>query len=242
VSAPLVIEHLDVIEQGLLGVGVALKALGFFALHRREPALHHRVVIAIAPAAHVARDSVRVEARAIVLARIRAALVGVMQQPRLGAPAIERFAERAEREVAVIHGTQRPADDEPGMQIHDGRQIQLGAAADEELRRVSDPALIRTLGDELSRFSLRSRASSLVAPPDPVWDDRAASEATLERRGFHTIWAEGQDSLNRALGLTCRDGTRTIQANIGAERARSIRNADASSLRSSPSTRDCIRH
>src|SRR4030095_13474058 len=108
VSAPLVIEHLDVIERGLLGVGVALKALGFFALHRREPALHHRVVIAIAPAAHVARDSVRVEARAIVLARIRAALVGVMQQPRLGAPAIERFAERAEREVAVIHGTQRP--------------------------------------------------------------------------------------------------------------------------------------
>ena len=31
-SAPLVIEHLDVIEQGLLGVGVALKALGIFAL------------------------------------------------------------------------------------------------------------------------------------------------------------------------------------------------------------------
>jgi hypothetical protein len=40
------------------------------------------------------------------------------------------------------------------MQIHDGRQIQLGAAADEELRRVSDPALIRTLGDELSSSTL----------------------------------------------------------------------------------------
>ena len=52
--------------------------------------------------------------------------------------------------MAVIHGTQRPADDEPGMQIHDGRQIQLGAAADEELRRVADPTLIRTLGDEPS--------------------------------------------------------------------------------------------
>src|SRR4029450_9064878 len=59
VSAPLVIEHLDVIGQGRLGVGVALKALGFFALHRREPALHHRVVIAIAPAVHAARDSAR---------------------------------------------------------------------------------------------------------------------------------------------------------------------------------------
>jgi len=30
-------EHLDVLDRGLLGVGVALEALGFFALHRRDP-------------------------------------------------------------------------------------------------------------------------------------------------------------------------------------------------------------
>ncbi len=109
-------------------------------------------VIAMAPAAHAARDAGRVEVRAIVLARRCAALVGVMQQLRLGAPALERVVERAAREVAVIHGTQRPADDEPGMPIHDGRQLPLGAAADadEELRHLADPALIRTLGDERS--------------------------------------------------------------------------------------------
>ena len=33
VATPLVIKHLDVIEQGLLRVGVALEALTLFALH-----------------------------------------------------------------------------------------------------------------------------------------------------------------------------------------------------------------
>ena len=50
-SAPLVIEHLDVIEQGRLRVRVALEAIAFFALHRRKEAFHHRVVVAIAAAA-----------------------------------------------------------------------------------------------------------------------------------------------------------------------------------------------
>jgi hypothetical protein len=37
----------------------------------------------------------------------------------------------------------------------------------------------------------------------------------LESRGFVTIWAPGQDSLNRAIGLKFSEGTRTVQAHIG---------------------------
>lgn len=48
----LVMEHLDVVEQGLLGVGVSLEALALSALEHRQPALHHGVVLAIAPPTH----------------------------------------------------------------------------------------------------------------------------------------------------------------------------------------------
>jgi hypothetical protein len=37
----------------------------------------------------------------------------------------------------------------------------------------------------------------------------------LDHRGFGTIWAPGQDSLNRALGIKFSEGTRTVQAHIG---------------------------
>src|SRR3954467_14018464 len=37
VPAPLVIEHLDVVEQCLLGVCIAFEVLALLALHRREP-------------------------------------------------------------------------------------------------------------------------------------------------------------------------------------------------------------
>src|SRR5436190_23955153 len=79
-AAPLVIEHLDVIEQDLLRVSVTLEALRLLALHGGEPALDHRVVIAIAATTHGTGDAVLVEPRAVVLARVGAALIRVMEQ------------------------------------------------------------------------------------------------------------------------------------------------------------------
>ena len=90
------------------------------------------------------------EAGAIVLARVRAALIGVVQQAGVRTAPLHRLVERAQREVAVVDRTERPAHDEPGVEVQDGRQIQLGAAADDELRRVADPALIGPLGRELA--------------------------------------------------------------------------------------------
>ena len=40
-------------------------------------------VVAIAPATHAADDAARVEEVLVVLARVRAALVGVMQEPEV---------------------------------------------------------------------------------------------------------------------------------------------------------------
>jgi hypothetical protein len=68
VAAPLVIEHLDVIEQGLLRVRVALEALALFALDRQEPGLDHGVVVTIAATTHRTRDAELLEPRPIVFA------------------------------------------------------------------------------------------------------------------------------------------------------------------------------
>src|SRR4029079_16096364 len=55
----LVVEDLDVVEEVLLGLGVALEPLAELELQRREPALHRSVVVAVATPAHAALDAVR---------------------------------------------------------------------------------------------------------------------------------------------------------------------------------------
>ena len=55
-----------------------------------------------------------------------------------------------ERQMSVIDGAQRPADDETRIQVEDGRQVQLAALADHELRGVADPALVGRFGRELA--------------------------------------------------------------------------------------------
>src|SRR5262249_56918586 len=79
-APPLVIKHLDVVEQGLLRVGVAFEPIALFTLDCREPAFHHGIVVAIAAATHRAGDAVLLESGPIILARVSAALVGVMQE------------------------------------------------------------------------------------------------------------------------------------------------------------------
>ena len=84
VSSPLVVEHLNVVEQRHLGVAAAGEVFPELVLHRGEPTLHDGIVIAVAPTAHAASDSMRLDDPLIVLARIRAPLVGVMQETRTG--------------------------------------------------------------------------------------------------------------------------------------------------------------
>jgi hypothetical protein len=85
-SASLVIEHLDVVEQLHLGLAAAVEAIGRLTLHRRKER-------SVAASAHRARDPVRIQHPLIVFARIRAALIEVMQQARIRAPPLQHHAE-----------------------------------------------------------------------------------------------------------------------------------------------------
>ena len=105
----LVIEHVDVIEQQLLGVRVAFRAFAGFALHGREPALHGGVVVAVASSAHAARDAVPGEARPIVFTRVRAALIRMMEQAGLRAASLDCHIQGAECEMAIVHRPDRPS-------------------------------------------------------------------------------------------------------------------------------------
>ena len=49
----------------------------------------------------------------IVLAGVRRALVGMMQETDLGTATLQRHLEGLDRQVAIIAGTDGPADDEP---------------------------------------------------------------------------------------------------------------------------------
>ena len=102
-STPLVIEHLDIGEQLPFGLAAAVEAIGELRLHGREEALHHRIVVAVAAAAHATDDAVLSEEDLIIFARVRAALLGVMEQTDLGTSTLERHLERVDRHVAVVH-------------------------------------------------------------------------------------------------------------------------------------------
>ena len=112
-AAPLVIEHLDVLEQLVLCVTVTLEVLAQFALDRREEALHHGVVVAVPASAHAARDAVGLEHVLIIFAGIRAPLVRMMEQPELRTASLQRHLERLDRQVPIVHRADRPADNEP---------------------------------------------------------------------------------------------------------------------------------
>ena len=108
----LVAEHFVVVEELHLRLAVTAEPLPQLALHRREEALHHRVVVAVALPAHAAHDALRFEDFLVVLARVRAALVGMMQQPDVRTSPLPRHLERFDRQMPIVDRTDRPAHDE----------------------------------------------------------------------------------------------------------------------------------
>ena len=86
-----------------------------------------------------------------------------MQQAGIGAPSLQRHVERFDRDVSIIDGADGPTHDEPREQIQDGREVQLAAAADDELRRVTDPSLIGTGRLEATVEQIRRHRLIVVA-------------------------------------------------------------------------------
>ena len=105
-----------------------------------EPALHRGVVVAVAPAAHTAGDAAGLEHGLVVLARVGAALIRMMQQPGGRTPTPQRHLEGSEREVAVVRRAECPSDAEAREQVHDGSQVEW-PAGDQQLRVAFIPML-----------------------------------------------------------------------------------------------------
>jgi hypothetical protein len=82
--------------------------------------------VAIPATNHRADQSVSPQPSEVVVADARAALVGTVQQTDVRAATLERHGERPQREMPVVHGTQRPTHDEARVEIEDGGEIQLG--------------------------------------------------------------------------------------------------------------------
>src|SRR5574340_508633 len=105
---PLVIEHLDVVEQLDFGHAAAFEAFAEFALERRKEALHHGVVVAVSSAAHAAGDAALDEDRLVVLARVGAPLIRVVQEPYVRTAPLEGHLERLDRSEEHTSELQSP--------------------------------------------------------------------------------------------------------------------------------------
>ncbi len=67
----------------------------------------------------------------------------MVQQAGVGAASLQRHLERLDGQMTVVDGAHGPSHDEPGEQIKNRREVELPGPADDELRRVADPPLIR---------------------------------------------------------------------------------------------------
>src|SRR5712692_4158950 len=159
----LIVKRFDVFKERTLRLVTRLEPIAELGLHRREKRFHHRVVETITAAAHAARDAMGPEDRLVILTRIRTPAVGVMQKATLGAPTLQRHLQRLDRQVSIVRRADGPPDDKPGEQVENGGKIQLAALADDELRRVADPALVHCRRRELPIEQIRGHGLVMIA-------------------------------------------------------------------------------
>src|SRR3989442_1790589 len=148
--ATTVVEGFDVVEDRIarLAATDVVVSVDELRLERREEALRHRVVPAIALAAHAGDDSPFAEPAPVVLARVLDTAVRVMDEASLGAPGPESHAQGVEGERPVevrIHG---PADNTPREQVQDGREVGP-ALSGPDVGDVGHPDLVGRRGREV---------------------------------------------------------------------------------------------
>src|SRR5215510_8757065 len=116
-----VVESFDVLEHRATGLDPGLPPAGVnqFDFERSEETLRHRVVPAVAAAAHAAPDPVQRQQLLVVVAGVLAATIRMMQQPWCRLALSERGPQCLQREAALEPLAQRPADHPAREQIQD---------------------------------------------------------------------------------------------------------------------------
>src|SRR4051812_2070206 len=110
-----VVEALDVLANremrfGPGGIAFVVDPLG---LERGEETLSDGIIVAVAGAAHAGDEARGGDCRAVSVAGVGTASVGVLQQASSRATALDGLAERVECECAVVRFARRPADHTP---------------------------------------------------------------------------------------------------------------------------------
>lgn len=202
--SPLIVKDLDVIEQLHLRGAVGVEPFAELTLHRRKEALHDRVVEAVATPAHAAGDSVDIEHRSIVFARIGASPIGVMEQPDFGASPLQGHLERLDCDVSIVDGADGPTHDEPREKIQNCREVELPTAADHHLRRVADPSLVRGFGHELPIQKVRRDRLIVVAHRSDLESLALSSDQALFlHQAGNTLFADS-DSVFEEIAVNAR--------------------------------------
>src|SRR3954467_13035157 len=129
-AAAAVVEGFHVLEDRPPGrlPGREAGAVDELGLERAEEALHGRVVVAVALAAHGLPEAVPPQHLAVGPARVLHAAVRVVDQPRRRLPAPDRHEQGVAGELAAEVVGHAPADDLAGRQVLDGGEVQPALA------------------------------------------------------------------------------------------------------------------
>src|ERR1700733_5669317 len=142
-SPPWVVEAVDVLGGGALDVMLVMPGRIELELEteRREEALGHGVVPAVALAAHTRCDVVACEQRAVVSTRVVNPPVAVVDHSGWRRPQCERAPQRLYRDAGVEVTRHRPADDTTCKQVeHHGQVDKAGLGS--KIGQVRDPHLV----------------------------------------------------------------------------------------------------
>ena len=120
-----IVEHLNILRDGVAGFGLMLEAPmpDSLVLQRTEEALDRRVIVAIALATHAGDHTSSGEEPLVDTGSILVALVTVMQEPAARAPLAPRHELGVDDDRRTLPGTHGPADDPARIQIQDDRHI-----------------------------------------------------------------------------------------------------------------------
>ena len=86
-----------------------------------------------------------------------------MQETRGRLTAFQGHPQCLDDEMAIVDGTDGPADEEPRVEVEDRRQVERTTAANDELGRVANPALVRRLGHKVLAKHIRRDGLIMVA-------------------------------------------------------------------------------